>query len=374
MVASKTKRKSGRSRNSRGSFLQRRRSNLFWIIVLLAPAFFFAVTWCYWHKLIQPTHETTLTPPSVNTYVLKLNGPITPSSAGALVAIWDGLFQRNGLSVQLHPGTDDTDVTSSVAADEHIIGLASTQGFLKARADGLPIVAFAASYIVSSVQLFALPSTRLQGPTDLEGKRIGFKSGPELSTILNAFIAKNSISQSGLKIVESDTAVFDLLDGRIDVLVGHWDVEGQVLENSKTSYQSLSPDSFGIHTMGTVYFANERAFLSPGDLEKFLIAIANGWNSAYSDYDRTIPFIARSMNDELSSAHISRFMDTQRRFLRPSGARFGELDPQRLKDLQDQLLQQRIIQQSIDLTRAVNYDILADVYRTKLVNSPRIEP
>ena len=55
----------------------------------------------------------------------------------------------------------------------------------------------------------------------------------------------------------------------------------------------------------------------------------------------------------------------QRRFLRPSGARFGELDPRRLKDLQEQLLQQRIIKEPTDLANAVNLGILAEVYRTK---------
>jgi len=91
--------------------------------------------------------------PAPGTFVLKLNGAITPSSAGALIAISDSMFQRDGLAVQLLPRTDDADVTSAVAADDHIIGLASAQGFLKARAEGLPVVAFAASYIVVREEL-----------------------------------------------------------------------------------------------------------------------------------------------------------------------------------------------------------------------------
>jgi hypothetical protein len=49
--------------------------------------------------------------------------------------------------------------------------------------------------------------------------------------------------------------------------------------------------------MGSVYFANERAFSWPTNLEKFLIAIANGRNAAYSDYDRTVPILARFIDD-----------------------------------------------------------------------------
>ena len=205
-------------------------------------------------------------PPSSKEYVVKLNGAVTPSSAGVIVALADGLFGREGLSVSLLSGSGDADAIASVVADDHVIGLASAAGFLKARAEGSPIVAFAASYIVSSVEFYVLPNTRLLTPSDLEGKRIGYKAGPEISTILQAFITRNSIVQSKLAIVESETALTDLLNGKIDVLIGHRDIEGLALESIKADYRSLSPDSFGIHAMGPVYVAHERAFSSPGNL------------------------------------------------------------------------------------------------------------
>jgi len=117
-------------------------------------------------------------------YTVKLNRPISPSSAGTIVALSDGLFLRERLSVRLVVGVDDSYAISAVAANENTIGLASAAGFLKARAEGLPVVAFAACYITTSVEFFSLPSTKLQSPFDLEGARIGYRSGPELSTIL----------------------------------------------------------------------------------------------------------------------------------------------------------------------------------------------
>ncbi len=304
-------------------------------------------------------------PSASSAYVLKLNGAVTPAFAGPIVAIAENLFEHEGLSVRLQPGTSDAETTSVVAADPHAIGVASAQGFLKARADGLPIVAFASSYVTSSVEFFSLSSVRLLGPADLEGKRIGYKPGLEPSTVLSAFIAKNFIAQSGLKIVESSDAVSDLLSGKIDILVGRRDVEGLMLENSGVPYRSLSPDAFGVHIMGPVFFASQEALRSPTAIERFLIAIANGWASAYSESGRTGPIIVRAVNQGLDADRLSRFMDAQRRFLRPSGARFGELDPRKLRDLQEYLLQQRIIQQPTDLANAVNLGILAEVYRVK---------
>ena len=102
--------------------------------------------------------------------------------------------------------------------------------------------------------------------------------------------------------------------------------------------------------------------------------LSNGWDAAYSDYDRAIPLVAGSIDAKSSPALVSRFMDVQRRFLRPFGARFGELDLRRLRILQSQLLQRRIIQQPVDLTRAVNYDILTGTYRKESNTLTRIEP
>jgi hypothetical protein len=46
------------------------------------------------------------------------------------------------------------------------------------------------SYTVSAVEFFALSNTRLLAPSDLEGTRIGYNAKSEVSTILQAFIAK----------------------------------------------------------------------------------------------------------------------------------------------------------------------------------------
>lgn len=298
-------------------------------------------------------------------YVLKLNGPTTLAFAGPIVAISDKLFEHEGLNVRLQTGTSDADATSAVAKDPRTIGIASAQGFLKARAEGMPIVAFASSYVASSVEFYALARVRLLGPGDLEGRRIGCSPGLEPSTVLSAFIAKNFIAQSGMQIVETNNAVSDLLSGKVEILVGHRELEGLALEHSGIAYRSLSPDSFGVHVPGPVFIASEEALASSAMIQRVLIAIANGWAAAYSDPGSSDLIVMRAIDQELGASQLSRFMDAQRRFLRPSGARFGELDPRRLKDLQELLLYQRIIQQPVDLANAVNLTILAEVYRAK---------
>src|SRR3984957_9314692 len=116
MDAPPIKFKLDRCRRTRRVFPRRRRSTSLWTIALLVFASLAGLTWYDLRDPLQAAGETGYTPPTSN-YVLKLNGAFTPSSAGALIAVSDGVFQRGGLTVQLLPGTDDADVTSSVAAD-----------------------------------------------------------------------------------------------------------------------------------------------------------------------------------------------------------------------------------------------------------------
>jgi len=83
------------------------------------------------------------------------------------------------------------------------------------------------------------------------------------------------ISQSGLKLVQTDTPAFDLLHGSIDVLIGHQEVEGQMLQSSNVPYRNCqsrfvwrSRDGASLHRKPR---RHHRIALG------FLIAVAEGW-------------------------------------------------------------------------------------------------
>ncbi|MGY4606976.1 NitT/TauT family transport system substrate-binding protein [Bradyrhizobium sp. USDA 4474] len=323
---------------------------------------------------LKPSPSEGAELPTAVQYTLKLNRTISPASAGTILAASDGLFTRAGLGVRVVAGAGDADAIAAVAADENTIGVVSAAAFLKARSEGLPIVAFAGCYGADPVGFFTVPGTTLLQPSDLEGKRIGYKKGPELSAVFYEFVAKNSLAQSKLAAIESDEPLQDLLDRKIDVLLGRLDIEGEELARRNIEYRTLSPASYGVHAAGPVYFVQERALGKRRTLEKFVIATAEGWNAAYADYERTIPIIADSIDVPLPRPLISRLMDAQRAYLRPYGTRFGELDENRIRRVQAQLLRRRILSEPVDLTRAVNYDVLKEAYRSEANNLSRDEP
>ena len=76
----------------------------------------------------KPKSPTRSAP--IKEYGLRLNEAITPSSAGVLMAIYDNLFTREGMIVRLLRGNNDGG-NSAAAADQNVIGLASSGGVPK---------------------------------------------------------------------------------------------------------------------------------------------------------------------------------------------------------------------------------------------------
>jgi len=68
-----------------------------------------------------------------------------------------------------------------------------------------------------------------------------------------------------------------------------------------------------------------------------------------------------SARPTISSASAFR-LEQQRALLRPLGARFGEFDDIHWRSLQAILIQQRLLKEPLELSRAVTYDLLHDAY------------
>ena len=254
---------------------RRKRNSALWLLAGAGLAVSALLVW----SILPPTRTATTAATGSATaesrpYVLKWNGPITPTAAGIIVAQADGLFAREGLTITLQAGRDDAEVAATVAADDHVIGQVTAYGFLKARTAGLPIVAFASSYATSSVELYALATTSLNVPADVAGKIISYKPDSDTGSVVEALIRTQQIPRSQIRMTETPASVEQLLAGRIDILPGRSEVEGEDLRALKDSLPDPESRSLrcsyrrlGVHRLraGPGAPLRRSGALSPGD-------------------------------------------------------------------------------------------------------------
>lgn len=301
---------------------------------------------------------------AAQTAVIKWNGSLTAASAGVVLGVSDGLFKEVGLLLQLEVGADDDDVARAVAASDKVIGHVSAMGFLRARATGLPIVAVAASYIANSVRLFALDATALQGPSDLVGKSLAFRSSSEVGLVVEALISRNAVQRSFVKVADVSSTVSQLVSGAVDVLPGYQEIEGAELRRLNVLFRTLDPGAFGIHIPGSVYIVSTQMLAnSSGRAEAFVSALLASWARADLDPNRTAAIVAAALGGDVRAQDVIVLLEQQRDLIRPFGARMGELDLARWQDFQKLLLQQRVISDPVNLHTAIDFALVPDVYR-----------
>jgi ABC-type nitrate/sulfonate/bicarbonate transport system substrate-binding protein len=297
---------------------------------------------------------------------VRLGGPFDPKFAGEMVAFSAGLFGHEGLRIELRPADVSKDAIDLVATGADDIGVTSGEKFLLARSQGLPIIAFAAGYLKSAVVLYSLRESGIRAPVDFVGRRIGYQSGRDTAIIYEAMMARLLFSRSKVHEISVGEDIAPLLSGDVDVWPGHVGVESFIMERQGIRYNVIDPGSHGIHWPGTIYFTNERIFWQKYDqIQRFVRAVLAGWELVYADKEKVIPLISAFETARLTPELVRFKLEQQRDFLRPLGARFGEFDQTQWRSMQDMLRQQKIIIGTVDLSKAVSFDFVRDVYRRR---------
>ena len=110
---------------------------------------------------------------------LFLDGPVTPAEIGALTSLNRGYFSEANLKVHIVEGTHGQ-ATARVASTPRAIGVANLFDFLKARASGQRLIAFASAFARSPIVFYARRDSNVKSIADFSP----IKSSPMMPDIL----------------------------------------------------------------------------------------------------------------------------------------------------------------------------------------------
>jgi ABC-type nitrate/sulfonate/bicarbonate transport system substrate-binding protein len=296
------------------------------------------------------------------TAVLLVEGPLGPQYGGEIMAMHEQPSGRPRLRFELRPLPAGSDVIQAVVAGKGDFGMATGIEFLTAASKGAPIVAIGAGLLESPVAFYVLETSKIHTPQDFIGKRVGRQAGTDTAIIYDAVLENLGISRSQIREVPVDSDVSALANGKVDVLPGYVGNEGYRLRQKGVAYNMIPPGDYGIHVPGTVYFARMETLRErPSVAQEFLRAAIAGWNTVYSDYSKSVPFIAAAAG--ISSEQARFAIDAQRDLVRPVARRVGEFDEFQWKQLRIILLNERMIRETSSMPNAIDYSFLREAYR-----------
>ena len=139
-----------------------------------------------------------------------------------------------------------------------MIGVARADSFLEARSKGAPIVAFAASFIESPVAFYVLKGSSVRGARDFARSGSAARVGDDTEVSFDALAAKLGLPRSTMREVPVGSDISMLTRGDVEIWPGHVGEDDYALTKLGADYVAVNPSSYGVHLLGSVYFASER--------------------------------------------------------------------------------------------------------------------
>lgn len=285
--------------------------------------------------------------------------------AGNYAANEKGFYADEGLKVNLVSFSPEEPPLDAVLSGKAVFGITGANEMIMARARGLPIKAFAVIYKTSPICAYALKRSGIVRPQDFIGKTIGLEKAPDIEMMYSAMITRLGIDRSQIKEVTIGWDVTELLDGTVDVSTGYLVNEPHQAIEAGHEVNIILMADYGVNMYGDVLFATEDTINnSPELVQRFLRATLKGWQYAIENQEEAVGIILKYSTDRTKS-HESYMLQKSIPLIHTGDSPLGWMEIARWEQVQNLLLQQKILDNKIDVDKAYTTRFLEKIYSKK---------
>ncbi len=274
-------------------------------------------------------------------------------------------FDRAGLDVKIRQPSDPSAPIKQVAAGRIDLAVSYEPEVLRARDQGLKVVAVAALVRKPLTSIISLPDAGIQTPQDLKGKTVGTAGIDYQSAFLREILLEAGVDPETVKERNVGFALTPaLLAKRVDATLGaFWNYEGTDLELKNRDPRIIRVDDAGVPTYDElVIVANEDALASDGQrIRAFIGALARGTKDLEKDPERAISGLLEANPDLDAELQRAVVKVTLPLFLPARGKPFGHLDAKEWQGFAGWMSENRLITEIPDATGAFTNELLPGV-------------
>jgi putative hydroxymethylpyrimidine transport system substrate-binding protein len=251
--------------------------------------------------------------------------------AGIYAAQAGGHFEQAGLDVAIRQPPDPAAPIKQVAAGRVDLAISYEPEVLRARDQGLSVVAVGAIVREPLTSIISLPEAKIDGPRDLRGKTVGTAGIDYQSAYLQTILREAEVPADTVRQRDVGFALTPaLLTGRVDAVLGaFWNYEGTDLRMRGRRPRIIRMEDAGVPSYDElVLVANEDALERDGDkIRAFIGALSRGTRDLRRNPDEAIEGLLEANADldpELQRAVVEVTLPL---FLPPRGKPFAWQDP-----------------------------------------------
>ncbi|HEX3278285.1 MAG TPA: ABC transporter substrate-binding protein [Thermoleophilaceae bacterium] len=251
--------------------------------------------------------------------------------AGIYAAQAGGDFEQAGLDVKIRQPADPSVPIKQVAAGQVDVAISYEPELLRARDQGLNVVAIGALVRKPLTSIISLPEAKIRKPADLRGKTVGTAGIDYQSAYLQTILDEANVPRDSVKERNVGFSLTPaLLTGKVDAVLGaFWNYEGVDLKLRGKRPRIIRMEQAGVPTYDElVLVANKDALArDSGKLRAFIGAISRGVRALRDDPDQALEGLLKANPDLDPKLQRASVEVTLPLFLPPKGKPFGWQDP-----------------------------------------------
>lgn len=329
------------------------------VIVLVVLVLGLGGFWLYSNKtLIFPGKNISLKEVS-----LRLKWINQAQFAGNYVAADKGFYADEGIKVDIQPIDLSEDTIQAVADGKIDFSVSGADEVILARAKGTPVKAVAVIYKINPAAVISLAENKIKTPEDLIGKKIGLQKGNPIEYLFDLMLENKGIKQSQIHKITVGYDASELLNGKIDALVGYVTNEPDMVVQAGQEPSSILMADYGVGVYADVLVTSDKLIQENPDLvQKFVSATLKGWQYAIENASEAVD-ITLSYAKDSSRSHETYMLTSSIPLINAGGLHLGVMDDAQWKLMQGMMTKQKLLTKTLDIADAYTNQFAEAAYK-----------
>jgi NitT/TauT family transport system substrate-binding protein len=180
-----------------------------------------------------------------------------------------GIYAKEGIDLEIRPPSGGQQNEVFIGSGREQFGLANIDSFVKARANGVPVVAIMADQPDPPFAVITLKKSGISHPKQLKGKKISWFQ-TNVQAQIDPLLKAGGIGRKDLEFVNvaRGAEVQMLAAGQVDAIYGFSYGQALTLEDKGFPVNVMAVKDFGLSNYGSVIYTSEQLLKSNPDLVK----------------------------------------------------------------------------------------------------------
>jgi NitT/TauT family transport system substrate-binding protein len=295
----------------------------------------------------------------------RLKWVINMSTAGDVFAADEGYFKKEGLAVEIKPGSPESDPIRELEMGQAQFGVVGADQAIQALAKGSPIVVVAQLFQANPLQwMYFEDKTKLDTLSDLKGKVLGVTFGKNDEIIMRTLLAQAGIKDDEVELYSVRMDYTPFYQKQVDLWPCYINSQGVQIGGKLKAEGELigffNPSVHGIRFVANSVITSQRIMDKNSELVKrFVRTLLMGWRGSMdpANADRTVEIVQKYDRDT-SKKILKEQLDVTRGLIKPTpDAVIGAIDMDAWKQTERMMLDYGQIKKPVNVTKILKTDL-----------------